>query len=151
MVGIARVRISTVWLRVISTAALCVIAVLNSACSDSTKSTEAREPEAGTLTVSWVTPHEAEGSVRLTLEGPAVGAISAADPGDLVFSRSSGAVHSIVVLGTLGSGGLIHFEVPDVHQAQHYRADIVEVAAADSDELRGDLSGYEISVRRQAD
>jgi hypothetical protein len=127
---------------------ICIAALTTAACSDSAGTTDARPPVPGTLTLSWVTPNQVEGAVRLTLKGPDIGTITAAQSEDMVFTRSSGTIHSIIVMGMVESGGLVRFEVPDVHQAQLYEVDIIEVSAADTDELRTSLSGYGVGVQR---
>jgi len=114
---------------------------------DASRSSEAAPPEPGHLSIRFETAHAAEGAVRLRLEGPGIGTVTAAQQDALVFSRADGSSAEIVVLGTLKSGALLRFEVSDVDRFDEYSASVVEVAGPDN-ALRTDLTEYALQILR---
>lgn len=125
----------------------CLVLAGSVGCSDS-ETTAPPSPTPGMLTLQLITPNSADGAVRLVLDGPDIGLITAVQADAMVFTRSSGSQRSIAVLGTTVTGGLLRFEVPDVNQASRYQATLVEVAGVSGSELRSDLGGYELDVVR---
>lgn len=125
-------------------AILCVLAL--GAC-DASRPAEVVAPEPGQLTLRFQTSNNAEGAVRVRLDGPAIGAIAAVQDGTLAFSRVDGLRREIVVVGELKSGTIVRFDVPDVNRVEKYVAAIVEVAGIDNS-LRDDLDGYSVEVLR---
>ncbi|MDE2982297.1 MAG: hypothetical protein OXU74_13990, partial [Gemmatimonadota bacterium] len=85
----------------------------------------------GLLTVEWTAPAgRADIGVLLELEGSDIEAVVA--PG-LEFYRSSARErhHQIVVAGSLDTGPLLRFRVPDRGRLAEYRVRVVEVTGED--------------------
>lgn len=126
--------------------ALCAAAWLATACSDGLDTVAPPEETPGTLTIHWFTPHNVEGAVRLTIEGPGIRAIAAAQGDAVVFTRSEGSRHNVAVLGRTDTGGLVRFDVPDTGRLDLYRVTLVEVADLEAGNLREDLDDYRITI-----
>jgi hypothetical protein len=100
----------------------------------------------GTLTVRLVTPYTDDGAILLDIAGPAPAAeIVAAAQGAVVNSRSNGNTTRVAVFGSLGSGALVRFSVPDVNVAQQFSAQVTEVSDRAS-ALRASVTGYQITI-----
>ena len=84
----------------------------------------------GFLTIEWTGPAEARDiGVLLELDGPGIETVRA--PGlDLYESRAPGP-RQIVVAGSLRSGDLVEFKVPDRGQLPLYRVRVVQVTGED--------------------
>ena len=99
-------------------------------CTEGSVGPAAYVPDPGFLTVEWTGPAAGRGiGVLLELEGPGIEAVRA--PGfELYESRASGR-HEIVVAGSLRTGPLVQFRVPDRGQLPLYRVRVLEVAGED--------------------
>ena len=99
-------------------------------CTEGSVGPAANVQDPGFLTVEWTGPAAGRGiGVLLELEGPGIEAVRA--PGfELYESRASGR-HEIVVAGSLRTGPLVQFRVPDRGQLPLYRVRVLEVAGED--------------------
>ena len=99
----------------------------------------------GTLTARLVTPHTDDGAILLDITGPAPATdFAAAAPGAVVYAKPSGNTTRVAVFGSIGSGPLIRFSVPDVNAAQQYSAQVAE-ASDRASALRTSVTGYQIT------
>jgi hypothetical protein len=105
------------------------------------------QPEPGVLTVNLTTPNPDDRALVVEVTGPSISAVTAANAAYVVHSRAPGASSvRVAVFGSLGSGALLRFQVPDVNQASAYSATVVEVADA-ANALRA-TAGYTAAVAR---
>jgi hypothetical protein len=119
--------------------------VLALACSDGA-SGPSELPTAGILTVVWTVPDTSGRSIVLTLSGPGVDRIEAAHPDYFVVARSGdGPLHRIAVFGTLVSGPLLRFAVPDTNRPDLYDVRIIEVGD-EGDNVRAFPTDYSIRL-----
>ena len=114
---------------------------------DASRPAEATPPEPGQLMIQFETSNDTEGAIRVHLEGPGIGTVTAAQEGTFVLSRPKGSTSEIIVLGVLESGPLVRFEVSDVARFEEYSASVVEVAGPDN-LLRPDLSPFTVHIVR---
>ena len=124
-----------------------LVVLLVAACGDEPATTSIDPVSSGTLAIEWSTPQEHEGAVLLTITGPGIGELTSSHSDVLVFARRDGMETRVAVLGEIGSGRLLKFEVPDVQQAGRYEVSLIEVADVDG-ELRSDLAAYDVAVVR---
>jgi hypothetical protein len=112
-------------------------------CGDG--STGPEGPTPGTLTVTLTTPNADDGAILLTVSGPDMTQVTAAD-GSLYFRHAggTGAVTAVLV-GDVQAGSLLTFHVPDVTAAGSYSATITQVADR-SNTVRASLAGYALTV-----
>jgi hypothetical protein len=121
-----------------------VLAVLAGfACSN-----EAAGPVAGTLTVTLATAN-ADGAMLFEITGPEISAAAPAGTAiQYLATRAIGAATlRVVVVGSLGSGAILTFNVPNVNAASSYAATVIEVADRQN-QLRSRLNEYTLSVAR---
>ncbi|HYR11100.1 MAG TPA: hypothetical protein VEQ60_25190 [Longimicrobium sp.] len=104
-------------------------------------------PEPGVLTVSLTTPNGDDRALVVELTGPSISEVASANAAYVVHARpaGTGGVRA-AVFGSLGSGALLRFQVPDVNNAAAYKATVVEVADA-GNALR-QTTGYTAAVAR---
>ena len=100
----------------------------------------------GTLTARLVTPYVDDGAILLDITGPTPAAeIEAVVQGAVVYARANGNMTRVAVFGSLRSGALVRFAVPDVNAAQQYGAQVAE-ASDRSSALRTSVAGYQITI-----
>ena len=105
-------------------------------------------PTPGELTVRLTTPNADDGAMVLVLSGPGpITNVAAASAGTLVHARDAGGAVRVAVFGSIASGDLIHFSVPDVEQASSYQTTIQEVADR-GNVLRPGATAYTLSIVR---
>ena len=84
----------------------------------------------GFLTVEWTGPAAARDiGVLIELEGPGIETVRA--PGLDLYQSAAPGRHQIVVAGSLRSGALVEFRVPDRGQLSLYRVRVVQVTGED--------------------
>ena len=84
----------------------------------------------GFLTVEWTGPAAARDiGVLIELEGPGIETVRA--PGLDLYQSAAPGRHQVVVAGTLRSGALVQFRVPDRGQLPLYRVRVVQVTGED--------------------
>ena len=84
----------------------------------------------GFLTVEWTGPAAARDiGVLIELEGPGIETVRA--PGLDLYESSAPGRHQVVVAGSLRSGPLMQFKVPDRGQLPLYRVRVVQVTGED--------------------
>jgi len=103
-------------------------------------------PTAGVLEASLTTPNLNDAAVVFRINGPSMGTVTASDPGAYMHVVDSGSSITVVLVGDLLSGSLVRFSVPDIGEQGSYQAILLEVAD-DSNELRGTLDGYQVTVQ----
>lgn len=100
----------------------------------------------GTLTARLVSPFTDDGAILLEIVGPAPAAdVTAAAQGAVVHARANGNTTRVAVFGSLGSGALVRFSVPDVNVAAQFSAQVAE-ASDRSSALRASVTGYQITI-----
>ncbi len=105
-------------------------ATMTWSCADEVVGPAIAEPDPGFLTVELTAPiANRHIGVLLELEGPGVGAVRA--PGLELYESSAPGQRQIVVAGSLRSGPLARFEVPDRNQIHLYRVHILQVTGED--------------------
>ncbi|HEV8511139.1 MAG TPA: hypothetical protein VGQ48_11880 [Gemmatimonadales bacterium] len=98
------------------------------------------------LQVMLSTPQSDDGAVVITLRGPDVSDLQPATPAYLAYTRSAGTQEArIIVLGNLTAGPLVTLTIGPGHKLSDYLATIEQVATR-ADALRGDISGYRLTV-----
>ncbi|MGD2069507.1 MAG: hypothetical protein PVI57_12590 [Gemmatimonadota bacterium] len=100
---------------------------------------------AGTLEVSLSTPHDDDAAIVFTITGPGFGQITASDPTDYLHVVGTGTSRTAVLVGDVGTGGLVRISVADVSESDAYTATVVQVAD-DTNALRPSLAGYALSI-----
>lgn len=104
-------------------------------------------PEPGVLTVTLTTPSAAGRALVVEVTGPAITGVAAANEAYVVHSRAPGATRvRAAVFGSLSSGALLRFQVPDVNAAAAYKAVVVEVA--DGANALLPATGYTATIAR---
>lgn len=118
-------------------------AMLVAACTS-----EPTGPQPGTLSVKLQDPNAGDGALLFTLSGPASPTNVVAASGDTVWDGPfTGTTSSLVVTGSIGTGVILTFDVPDVSVVSRYKA-VATQAAADSGYSLRSLAGYLLSVTR---
>lgn len=103
-------------------------------------------PTAGTLYVTYSTPHTDDGALLVKVTGPAVTSVTI-DTALKGYSRIStnGDTAMIVVAGTVHSGIVARLSVPDTKAFASYSASVLQVAQTSTYAQRA-LSGYSAAV-----
>jgi hypothetical protein len=105
-------------------------------------------PVPGALTVHLATPNADDGAILLQITGPAPAAeVTSAAQGVVVHARANGNTSRVAVFGSLGSGALLRFSVPDVNAAQQFSAQVVEASDRGS-ALRPSVTAYQLTIAR---
>jgi hypothetical protein len=115
------------------------------ACGGDGGATGPAGPTAGVLTVRLTTPNTDDGAILLTMSGPGMTQLAAADASLYFRQAQTGTTATAVLVGDVQGGSLLTFHVPDVDAAGSYSATIQQVADR-GDALRGSLSGYSLVV-----
>ena len=103
-------------------------------------------PTATALRLDFQTPRSDDGALVLTVQGPELSSLQAASPAYLVYSRPATADRvRIVVIGDLKGGSLVTMSMAPGHQRSEYSVTIDQIASR-TDELRADLSGYQVNI-----
>jgi len=105
------------------------IALFAAACSSS-DGTGPSGP--GQLTVSVTTTGSGGSAFLITLNGAGISNPVAAVSGHQVYSFASGNTVKVAVLGSLSSGSLLRFTVPDISQGTTYSVSLDQVAGSDN-------------------
>lgn len=113
------------------------------ACADGTI---APSPSPTVLRLDLQTAHADDGAIVIAVHGPDVSSMAPASPGYLSYTRSSAPQETrVIVVGDLKAGPLLTLRIAPGHQLSDYSATIQQVATR-TDVLRGDLSGYRVTV-----
>ena len=102
-------------------------------------------PQPGTLVVAVSSPFDNDGAYSFKLRGEGITNVRAAVDGSEVFTRETGNVVNVAVLGAALSGGVMTFDVPDVRDPSAYTATLIEVAD-EANDVRRDISGHGVGV-----
>ena len=96
-------------------------------------------PQPGTLSVQLQTPNSgADAAILFTLSGPTTVTNVRASAGDTLWTTDFSATSTKVILtGSIGSGVILRFDVPDINQYGQYLASINQVANSSDYSLRG--------------
>lgn len=125
-----------------------ILALAAGACTGGDgRGTTPTQPEPGVLTVNLTTPNPDDRALVVQVNGPAISGVTAANAAYVVHSRVGASSVRVAVFGSLGSGALLRFQVPDVNQASAYSATVVEVADA-ANAVRAATTGYTAVVAR---
>ena len=105
-------------------------ATMTWSCTDDAVGPTAAEPDPGFLTVELNAPAaNRDIGVLLELEGPGIETVRAS--GFELYESVTQEQHQIVVAGSLRSGPLVQFEVPDRNQLSLYRVHVLQVTGED--------------------
>jgi hypothetical protein len=100
----------------------------------------------GTLGVRLVTPNADDGAILVEISSPApLTDLATPVQGAVVHSRSDGNTTRAAVFGSLASGPLVKFSVPDVNAASRYSAKVTE-ASDRTNVLRPGVQGYQLTI-----
>lgn len=127
--------------------ALLALAVLTTACasgSGPTTSTPSGNP--GWLTVQLTTPNSDDGALQLAVSGPTIDSIAAASPYE-GFGVATGSNAFVLVAGSVTSGNVVRFKVPDVDRASQYTVTVQAVAQRGTYALRP-TGAYQATIVR---
>ena len=98
------------------------------------------------LQLALASPQSDDGAIVITLHGPAVSDVRAVSGAYLAFTRAAGAEETrVIVVGDLLAGPVFTFTAGAGHRLGDYSASIEQVATR-ADALRGDLSGYGVTI-----
>lgn len=122
------------------TATLLIAAFLAGGCSGTT---EPSGPQPGQLTVN-VSAAGSGAAFLLTLTGSGITNPVAANSGHSLYTFASGNTLKAIVVGSLSSGALMKFSVPDVNQSGSYSVTLDEVAG--SDNALQNSSSYSVTI-----
>jgi hypothetical protein len=131
------------WIRLGTALALLALA----SCSRDAAAPLESRLEPGRLAVTLASPHMDDGAVLISLRGPKIGEVLAADPEYHLFAASGeedGELR-VAVLGRRVADLLVTFEVPDLRQVASYSATLIS-AADQSNALRGETDGYTLRI-----
>ncbi len=101
-------------------------------------------PKAGQLTVNIATSGAGGSAFLVTLRGEGITDPTAANSGHQIYSFAAGGSLRVAVIGTVSSGPLLRFRVPDLDKASGYSATLDEVAGADN--VLQSPSGYTLTI-----
>lgn len=137
-------------LRRFAIATLSAVIFIPLGCGDEAEQSTTPDPvgptPSGPLVVSLVTPSADDGAIVFTVEGGAIEGAAVATAEHAFFFRETGAASiRVALVGDLEEGELLEIEIPDGSDVSGYEATIVEVADR-ANELRADLSGYDLTV-----
>ncbi len=115
------------------TLAVLLAAIMAWSCTDGSVgpvAPTATEPDPGFLSVELSAPAaNRDNGVLLELKGPGIETLRA--PGFELYASEAPDRHQIVVAGSLGSGSLMQFHVPDRNQLHLYRVRVLQVTGED--------------------
>lgn len=120
--------------------------LLLAACSDGPSGPP--EPVPGMLTVQLTAP-ATDGAMILDIDGPTLPSpeqVSALG-GHRLFARSANGTLKVVLFGSISSGALLQFSVPDVARAGEYKLQVRQVVDLEN-VPRPTLSGYSATTLR---
>lgn len=123
---------------------LSVLALLGG-CDSGRPSGPATTP--GTLKVHLTAPNAADAAILIQLDGAGMSSVAVSGTGLTSYVRSASATRTFVaIFGSLRSGEILRFDVPNTKVSSAYTATVIEV----SDEANTLLaaSAYSLSVRR---
>lgn len=124
-------------------ALLCALTFVSS-CGDGTSEPKVQP---GQLALHLTTPHTNDAAVVIQIDAPQpLPTVSAVDAQAFVFSRVVNGATRTVLVGSLASGELLRFAVPDVNQLAAYSVTVLEVADTQN-ALRADLTPYRAELR----
>lgn len=112
--------------------AMLLAAAMTWACADGAGISQPllEEPDPGFLTVELTAPSGAgDIGALVELQGPAVDSLRA--PGRELIASGTGSPRQVIVAGSLSSGPLVQFWVPDRRLRGQYQIRILEIAAGD--------------------
>lgn len=129
---------------------LFLLALLATACGTG-ELTNPKTPDAARATPGWLsltfsTPRADDGAVQLMVAGPALDSLQLT--GVQGFASVSGGTARLLVTGTIRSGAIARFWVPDTRNAAIYTASVVEAAARGTYQLQDVAQGYGARVTR---
>ncbi len=114
-------------------------------CTDGSVSLTAPEADPGFLTVSLAAPAaNRDSGIFLELEGPGIEAVRA--PGFELFESGASERREVILAGSLRTGSVMEFRVPDRNRLRLYRVRVIQVTA-EGYELR-DPGAYRAVITR---
>lgn len=96
--------------------------------------------------IALVTPNATDGAVLVTLSGPDVSTVQAADSHYVVYTRTADSGDTrVIVVGDLVAGPLFNIKLSAPHLLTAYSGTVQQVATR-TDSLVGSLAGYQLTV-----
>ncbi len=109
--------------------------------------TDGGEPTPGTLKVILASPNASDAAILVQLDGVEIENVVVSGSGRVAYSRSvSGTRIKAVILGAVGTGELLRFDVPDTRRRTSYTASVLQVSD-DANTLRAALTGYTLQIQ----
>jgi hypothetical protein len=129
---------------------LFLLALLATACGTgeltNPKSPDTSRATPGWLSLMFTTPRADDGAVQLTVVGPALDSLQLT--GAQGFASMAGGTARLLLTGTIRSGAIARFWVPDTRNAAIYIATVNEAAARGTYQLQDMAQGYGARVTR---
>jgi hypothetical protein len=98
------------------------------------------------LQVALASPQSDDGAIVITLHGPDVSDVRAVSGAYLAFTRAAAVAETrVIVVGDVIAGPVLTFTAGAGHRLAEYSATIEQVATR-ADALRGDVSGYGVTI-----
>jgi hypothetical protein len=130
-----------------SLAAIVVSAsLLAGACGGDDDGTGPPAPQPGQLTVNVSTSGSPGAAFKLTVTGEGISSPVKVGTSHQLYTFASGDTLKTALIGTVSTGELLKFSVPDVNQASSYRVTLNEVAGSDNALLS--LGSFSVSVSK---
>jgi hypothetical protein len=128
--------------------AVMALSLLSGACAGGSADPTSPTPtgNAGWLTVQLTTPHSDDGALQFAISGPTIDSIGAASPYQ-GFGVATGANAFVVVTGSVASGNVARFKVPNIDKAGQYSVTVQAAAQRGTYALRS-TSGYQAVIVR---
>ena len=129
---------------------LFLLALLATACGTgeltNPKTPDTSRATPGWLSLTFTTPRADDGAVQLTVAGPGLDSLQLT--GVQGFAAVSGGTARLLMTGTIRTGAVARFWVPDTRNAAIYTAVVNEVAARGTYHLQDVAQGYGAGVTR---
>ncbi len=118
--------------------------LLAGACGGDDDGTGPPAPLPGQLTVNVSTSGGPGAAFKLTVTGEGIASPVKVGTSHQLYTFASGDTLKAALIGTVSTGELLKFSVPDVNQASSYRVTLNEVAGSDNALLS--LGSFSVSV-----
>lgn len=125
--------------------AIVCAALLIGACSKSDDGTGPTGPQPGQLKVTVSTTGSAGAAYLLTVRGAGITNPAPANGSHRLYSYLAADTLRVALVGTVSSGDLLTFGVPDVNAVSSYRVTLNEVAGTDNELLSASAFDLEVS------
>ena len=117
------------------------------ACTETTVAPPAQSPApVSDAVIALVTPNTNDGAVILSITGPDIAAVQAADSHYVVFANLTSSQEArVIVLGDLVAGPILKLHFATTNPPSAYAGTVQQVATR-ADSVRASTSGYQLTV-----